>query len=106
MQLRPGSATFTQGFADVPGLIGPEEVRAVTESALEVPGADRVEVLFFHEWGGLTRFARSSIHQSTWSEDTGLRIRVVTDGRVGVASSNDFSKEGARRVAASALELA
>ena len=90
----------------MPGLIGPEEVRAVTESALEVPGADGVEVLFFHEWGGLTRFARSSIHQSTWSEDTGLRIRVVTDGRVGVASSNDFSKEGARRVAASALELA
>jgi predicted Zn-dependent protease len=93
-------------FADVPGFIGPDEVRAVTEAALDIPGADGVEVLFFHEWGGLTRFARSSIHQSTWREDTGIRIRVIAGGRVGVASSNDFSKEGARRVAASALELA
>jgi PmbA protein len=90
----------------VPGLIGPDEVRAVAESALDLPAADGVEVLFFHEWGGLTRFARSSIHQSTWREDTGIRIRVIAGGRVGVASSNDFSKEGARRVAANALELA
>jgi PmbA protein len=88
------------------GPIGPDEVRAVAEAALELPGADGVEVLFFHEWGGLTRFARSSIHQSTWREDTAIRIRVVAGGRVGVASSNDFSKEGARRVASSALELA
>jgi PmbA protein len=94
------------GFADVPGLIGPDDARAVTEAALDLPGADGVEVLFFHEWGGLTRFARSSIHQSTWREDTGLRIRVIAGGRVGVASSNDFSKEGARHMAASALELA
>jgi PmbA protein len=90
----------------VPGLIGLDEARAVAEGAIDLAGADGVEVLFFHEWGGLTRFARSSIHQSTWREDTGIRIRVVVDGRVGVASSNDFSKEGARRVAASALELA
>ena len=90
----------------MPGLIGSDQVRAVAESALEVPGANGVEVLFFHEWGGLTRFARSSIHQSTWREDTGIRIRVIAGGRVGVASSNDFSKEGARRVGASALELA
>lgn len=88
------------------GLIGPDEVRAIAEAALDHPGTDGVELLFFHEWGGLTRFARSSIHQSTWREDTGIRIRVITGGRVGVASSNDFSKEGARRVAAGALELA
>jgi PmbA protein len=90
----------------VPGLVGPDEARAVAEAALGLPGADGIEVLFFHEWGGLTRFARSSIHQSTWREDTGIRVRVIVGGRVGVASSNDFSKEGARRVAANALELA
>lgn len=90
----------------MPGLIGHDEVRAVAEAALDIPGADGVEVLFLHEWGGLTRFARSSIHQSTWREDTAIRIRVISGSRVGVASSNDFSKEGAQRVAASALELA
>ena len=59
-----------------------------------------------HEWGGLTRFASSSIHQSTHREDTGIRVRVVSDGRIGVAGTNDFSPEGARRAAESALEMA
>ena len=89
----------------MPGLIGPDEVRRVAQAAFELPGAE-VEVLFMHEWGGLTRFASSSIHQSTHREDTGIRVRVVADGRIGVAGSNDFSPEGARRAAESALEMA
>ena len=88
------------------GLIGPDEVRRVAEAALSLPRADGVEVLFMHEWGGLTRFASSSIHQSTHREDTGIRVRVVSEGRIGVAASNDFSLEGARRAAESALEMA
>jgi PmbA protein len=90
----------------MPDLIGQDDVRAVCESALELSGPDDVEVLFMHEWGGLTRFANSSIHQSTWSEDTGIRVRVISQGRVGVAASNDFSKDGARKAAASAYEMA
>ena len=90
----------------MPGPIGPDEVRRVADAALNLRGADGVEVLFMHEWGGLTRFASSSIHQSTAREDTGIRIRVVTDGRIGVAASNDFSPEGAARAAESALEMA
>src|SRR6266487_4191931 len=90
----------------MPGLIGPDDVRGVSEAALELPGADGIEVLFMHEWGGLTRFASSSIHQSTWREDTGVRVRVVTQGRTGVAASNEFSQEGVARAARSALELA
>jgi PmbA protein len=90
----------------MPGLIGPDEVRRVSAAALELPGADGVEVLFMHEWGGLTRFASSSIHQSTFREDTGVRVRVVSGGRIGVAAANDFSREGARRAAESALEMA
>src|SRR5207247_6293269 len=94
---RPGSGTFGWEFDDragspgavVPGLIGPHQVRAVAEAALRLPGPDGVEVLFLHEWGGLTRFADSAIHQSTWREDIGLRVRVVSEGRVGVAGSND-----------------
>ncbi|MGH3142260.1 MAG: PmbA/TldA family metallopeptidase, partial [Gaiellales bacterium] len=70
------------------GLIGPDEVRRVADAALCVPGADGVEVLFMHEWGGLTRFASNSIHQSTHREDTGIRVRVVTEGRIGVSASN------------------
>jgi len=88
------------------GLIGPDEVRRVAAAALELPGADGVEVLFAHEWGGLTRFASSAIHQSTWSEDTAIRIRAVREGRIGIAATNDFTPEGARAAAESALEMA
>jgi predicted Zn-dependent protease len=63
-------------------------------------------VLFLHEFGGLTRFASSQIHQSTASEDTALRVRVVSKDRIGVSSSNDFSEEGARRAAEHAKEMA
>ena len=78
----------------------------MAEAALDLRHADGVEVLLFHEWGGLTRFARSSIHQSTWRENTAVRVRVISGGRVGVAGSNDFSPEGARKAAVEALELA
>lgn len=90
----------------MPGIIGPDEARRVADAALSLPGADGVEVLFMHEWGGLTRFASSSIHQSTHREDTGVRVRVASDGRIGVASTNDFTLEGARRAAEHALEMA
>ncbi|HZD79562.1 MAG TPA: metallopeptidase TldD-related protein, partial [Actinomycetota bacterium] len=90
----------------MPGLVGPDEVRRVAEAALELPGVDGVEVLFMHEWSGLTRFASSAIHQSTWQEDTAIRVRVVDGGRIGVAATNDLSPEGARAAAASAREMA
>jgi PmbA protein len=90
----------------MPGILGPDEVRRVAAAALELPGADAVEVLFVHEWGGLTRFASSAIHQSTYREDTVVRVRIVTGGRVGVSATNTFSPGGARRAAASALEMA
>ncbi|HWC32607.1 MAG TPA: metallopeptidase TldD-related protein [Actinomycetota bacterium] len=90
----------------MPERIGPDEIRAVAEAALDVRGADGVEVLLIHEWTGLTRFADSAIHQSTAREETGLRVRVVSRGRVGVSAANDLSKEGAAAAARSALELA
>ncbi len=90
----------------MPGPFGPGEIFRVAEAALDLPGADGVEVLLLHEWGGLTRFAGSRIHQSTWREDTDLRVRVVRGGRVGVAATNAFTPEGARAAARSALEMA
>jgi PmbA protein len=90
----------------VPEPIGADQVRSIAEAALELAGADGVEVLAVHDWGGLTRFAESAIHQSTAREDTAVKVRVVSGGRVGVASTNDLSKEGAATAARSALELA
>ncbi len=89
----------------MPGPLGPDDIREVAQAALDLPGADAVEVLAIHEWGGLTRFARSAIHQNTFREDTGVKVRVVSAGRIAVASTNDLSKDGARRAAADAMEV-
>ena len=88
------------------GLLGPDEFRRVADGALSLEGADDVEVLLMHEWGGLTRFAKSEIHQSIAREDTGLRVRVVKAGHIGVAASNEATPEGAAAAARSALEMA
>lgn len=88
------------------GVLGPDEFRRIADGALSVEGADDVEVLLMHEWGGLTRFANSEIHQSISREDTGLRVRVAKAGHVGVAASNDASPDGAAAAARSALEMA
>jgi PmbA protein len=90
----------------MPGPVGADDIRTVAEAALELSGADGVEVLVMHEWGGLTRFADSAIHQSTAREDTAVKVRVVAGGRVAVASTNDLSKDGAATAARNALELA
>jgi predicted Zn-dependent protease len=88
--------------------IGSDEARRILEAALQAgrKGSADVEALLFHEWGGLTRFASSSIHQSTYREDSSLRVRVVRDGRVAVASTNELTTEGAARAAANAREMA
>jgi PmbA protein len=88
------------------GLLGPDEFRRIAQGALGLDGADGVEVLLMHESGGLTRFANSEIHQSIAREDTGLRVRVVKDGHIGVAATNEATPGGALSAARSALEMA
>jgi predicted Zn-dependent protease len=88
------------------GVFGRDRFLEVAAPALEVPGVDGAEVLLLHEWGGLTRFAGSQIHQSTASEDTSLRVRVVRDARIGVAETNACTPEGARAAAERAAAMA
>jgi PmbA protein len=90
----------------MPAAVGPDAFRLAAEAAMELSGVDDVEVVLMHEWGGLARFAKSEVHQSTYREDTDVRVRVVSNGRIGVASTNDLSPQGAARAAASAKEMA
>jgi predicted Zn-dependent protease len=88
-------------------VLGRDVFHRIADPALELPDTAGVEVLLMHEWGGLTRFANSQIHQSTATDDTSIRVRVALDGgRVGVAATNEATPEGARAAAASAFELA
>lgn len=75
--------------------------------ALEVDGADGVEVLLTRDDTAITRFAESRVHQNTARRDGEARVRVVVDGaRVGVVATNDLSPAGLRSAAQAAVEAA
>ena len=86
--------------------IGRDQLAEIADAALKV-GADDVQGLAFHSWGGLTRFASSRIHQNTWREDVEFRVIAVVDGnRTGVASTHAIDAASVRRAAEEAVAIA
>jgi len=84
-----------------------ERLLEVAEAAIAAEGADDAEALVIREAGGLTRFASSRIHQSTWREDVSVRLRLVVDGnRVGTATVHDMQPAAVAAAARRAAEVA
>ncbi len=87
--------------------LGGGRLLELAEAALAIDGVDDVEALVVRQAGGLTRFASSHIHQSTWREDLSVRARVVVDGnRVGTATVHDLEPAAVRAAAQRAGEVA
>ena len=81
-------------------------VEAILAKALSgVTDAD-AEALFTAHDAALTRFANSRIHQNVAERDASIRLRVVRDGRTGVATTNRLDAEGLAEVAARATATA
>jgi predicted Zn-dependent protease len=74
--------------------------------ALEAAAGDEAEAFVQVEHSGLARFARSEQHQPTLVENTVVTLRVVRDGRVGIALTNRLGDEGLRDLASRAGEAA
>lgn len=88
-------------------VLGVDRALTLAERALDVPGADSVEIVLTTSDSALTRFADSRIHQNTARDDGDARVRVVVDGnRVGVVATNDLSGASLRAAAVAALESA
>jgi PmbA protein len=86
--------------------IGQERLLETADAALRV-GADGIQVLAFHSWGGLTRFASSRIHQNTWREDIEFRVIAVVEGnRTGVVSTHSLDPSAVTRAAEDAVAIA
>ncbi len=66
---------------------------ALVARLIERSDADETEVIVAATDSALTRFTRNAIHQNVATTDTIVRIRVVRDGRTGVASTNDLAEE-------------
>jgi PmbA protein len=63
------------------------------------------EALYLAHDAALTRFAGSRIHQNVIEHDATLRVRVIDDGRTGVASTNRLDDQGISEVVARAQEI-
>ena len=83
--------------------------RAAVESlmgrALAEVREGEAEVILTSRDAALTRFANSRIHQNVAEHDATIRVRVVDEGRTGVASTNRTDADGLRDVAARAVAI-
>jgi predicted Zn-dependent protease len=64
------------------------------------------EALVHVESSGLARFADSQVDQPTLIADTIVRVRCVSDGKLGAAGTNRIDREGLTQVARRAAEAA
>lgn len=87
-------------------MLGETKIRELAARALAASTADQTEVLVLGQESGLTRFANSTIHQNVAETNVELRVRVVLDKRIGVASTNDLSPEAIERAVETALTIA
>lgn len=87
-------------------MLGPDQVRQLTNQVIAMSKADQTEVIFQGTDSALTRFANSYIHQNVAESNTELRVRVVYGKKVGVASSNDLSPESLKRTVDTARAIA
>ena len=78
-------------------MITKEKFRQIADQIFSMATADEVEVLLSSDNSSLTRFANNTIHQNVSSSDDSVRVRVVTDGKVGTASFNRFEPEVMRK---------
>jgi PmbA protein len=77
----------------------------VARAALEASGEDG-DAVTLAERSGLARFAGSEVHQPTLIDNVVVTLRVVRDGRAGVATTNRTDAEGLAQLARRATDAA
>ena len=80
--------------------------RVSAQPALDLPGADAVEVVLTASRTGLSRYARSEITQNVVRNEVRAQVRVVIDHRVATAATNQLDPASMVATARRALEAA
>jgi len=83
-------------------LRNPDDMVALADSVLEAVGHEGAEVAVIGCEEALTRFAGNRIHQNVAESSQRLRLRVISDDRVGVAEIRGEIEDAPRRLAAAA----
>jgi PmbA protein len=83
-----------------------DEITTLLDRVIERSDAPATEVLYLGQDAALTRFATNQIHQNVREHDASLQVRVIDDGRIGVASTNRLDDAGIADVVARAAAIA
>lgn len=79
-----------------------EEILAIADGVLARAGEAQAEVSVSERRSALTRFALNAIHQNVADASLRLRLRLIRDGRVGVAQLRSDAPDAADRLVESA----
>ena len=82
------------------------DLKRFIDRLLERSLAEQTEVMVTEWDSALTRFANNGIHQNVAERNVSVRVRVVKDGKTGVASLNQMNEQGAHDVLDRALAVA
>lgn len=85
---------------------GPEAAFRLLEGVVASSSADQTEGVLVARRAGLTRFARSRIHQNVVEEDAHLLLRVVVGGRVAGLRTNRLGQAEVEEALARAVAIA
>src|SRR4030088_1103794 len=88
------------------GLTEEAEVKDFIDTLLQASPAQQTEVMVTEWDNALTRFANNGIHQNVAERDVSVRVRVVKDGKTGVASINQMNEAAAADVLKRAIAIA
>jgi PmbA protein len=77
----------------------------VAERALGHVSGDEAEVVVGTERSGFARYAGSVVHQPTLIDNASVQLRLVRDGRAGIATTNRTDDDGLASLAARAAEV-
>jgi predicted Zn-dependent protease len=91
---------------EVARLTAEGELQEFMRGLLERSPAEQTEVMVTEWDSALTRFANNGIHQNVAERDVSVRVRVVKDGRTGVASINQLNEKAATDVLTRAVAIA
>lgn len=83
-----------------------EANETIARRLIALSRADETEVVVSTTAGALTRFANGTIHQNVAEENRSITVRAVVGRKAGIASGNDTSTGGMRKLAETALEIA
>jgi len=83
----------------------PEQASRILDRVLGMVRGGEAEAAYTAHDAALTRFANSQVHQNVVDHDATLRVRLVADGRTGVAITNRLDDTGLRAAIASATAI-